>query len=196
MGRVKGVLTTADYLEIDEFNRLMDCLRKDGEFLWELYCRLSFCTAMRISDVLSLKWKDFLHKSEICETERKTGKVRKIKINDSVKGKLAELYYLLGRPDVEQFAILNPQTEMPYTSVHINRVLKGFKFKYRLSIGAFSSHTFRKTFGRYVYESQGRSAESLILLNTIFKHSNLEITKIYIGIRQNEIDNVFDSISF
>ena len=39
-----------------------------------------------------------------------------------------------------------------------------------------------------------RSAESLILLNQIFRHSNLETTRRYIGLAQEDIDKVFDSI--
>ncbi|MFR9496330.1 MAG: integrase, partial [Rikenellaceae bacterium] len=79
---------------------------------------------------------------------------------------------------------------------YINRLLKLFKIKYRLPIKAFSTHTFRKTFGRYVYDTNWRSAESLILLNSIFRHSSIDITKVYIGLRQAEIDGVFDSIRF
>lgn len=44
--RIKGQLTTADYLPIAEYNRLVRGLEKDGEYLWETYCWLSFCTGM------------------------------------------------------------------------------------------------------------------------------------------------------
>ena len=36
--------------------------------------------------------------------------------------------------------------------------------------------------------------EGLILLNQIFRHSNLETTRRYIGLAQEDIDKVFDSI--
>ena len=71
-----------------------------------------------------------------------------------------------------------------------------FKFKYRLSIDNFSTHTFRKTFGRYVYDTNEHSAESLLLLNKILNHSNIDVTKRYIGITKEEINQVFDSIQF
>lgn len=74
---------------------------------------------------------------------------------------------------------------------HINRVLKVFRDKYNLSIDAFSTHTFRKSFGRYVYESKGRSAEALTLLNSIFNHTSIEVTKAYIGLRDDEKDKLF-----
>jgi integrase len=196
MTRIKGQLTTADYLTIEDFNRLVDGLHKDKEYLWELYCRLSFCTALRASDVRSLKWKNILNTEDIGKLEQKTQKGRLIPISGSVRKKIQELYSLLGNPDKELPVICNPKTKKPYSIEHINRELKIFKVRYRIPIKAFSTHTFRKTFGRYVYENSGRTAESLILLNSIFRHSKIETTKIYIGIRKDEIDNVFNSIRF
>ncbi|MFR9546897.1 MAG: tyrosine-type recombinase/integrase, partial [Rikenellaceae bacterium] len=128
--------------------------------------------------------------------EKKTGKSRRITFNKSVSQKLTELYNLLGEPDVKGSLFLNPTTKKSYSLEHINRKLKVFKVKYRLSIKSFSTHTFRKTFGRYVYENSNRSAESLVLLNSIFRHSTIDVTKVYIGLRQAEIDTVFNSIKF
>lgn len=196
MTRIKGQLTTADYLPIEEFNKLTESLHNDRFFLWELYCRLSFCTALRASDVRDLRWKDFLNKDTLVRTEIKTGKTRKVTFHISVKEKLSELYDLLGKPDPDNYAILNPKTNNAYSLEYINRKLKTFRVKYRLPIKAFSSHTFRKTFGRYVYESNNKSAESLILLSTIFRHSSIETTKVYIGLRQEEINGVYNSIQF
>jgi integrase len=196
MTRIKGQLTTADYLPIGEFNRLVESLHNDRLFLWELFCRLSFCMALRASDIRSLKWKDFLNKEKLVRTEIKTGKTREIVFHPSVKKSLSELYGLLGSPDENGYAILNPRTGKAYSLEYINRKLKTFRVTYRLPIEAFSTHTFRKTFGRYIYEESGKSAESLILLSSIFKHSSIEITKIYIGIRQSEINRVFDTIRF
>jgi integrase len=196
MTRIKGQLTTADYLPIEDFNRLVEGLHNDGKYLWELYCRLSFCTAFRVSDVRSLKWSDILNKDDVMKIEQKTDKNRAIKLNLSVKKKITELYGLLGKPPLYYPVVCNSKTKEAYSREQINRLLKTFRVRYKLPIKAFSTHTFRKTFGRYVYESNGRSAESLILLNSIFKHAKIETTKVYIGIRQDEIDNVFNSIQF
>lgn len=196
MCREKGKLTTADYLPIEEFNRLVDSLHSDRLYMWELYARLSFCTALRASDVLSLTWEDILDKEFLDKQEQKTKKVRRIIFNPSVQHKIKELYTLQGEPDKKGSPFLNPKTKKAYSLEYINRQLKVFKLRYRLPIKAFSTHTFRKTFGRYVYESNGRSAESLILLNSIFRHTNIDVTKVYIGLRQAEIDKVFNSIKF
>ena len=194
MTRIRGQLTTADYLPMDTFRKLLDALEKDGEYLWATYCWLSFCTTFRASDVRTLRWKDVLGRNRLVKTEKKTRKSRIVKFSRYVQEKTRHLYGLQGIPDVENLIFMNPQTGNPYSLEYINRLLKVFRVRYRIPIHAFSTHTFRKTFGRYVYELMGRSAEGLILLNQIFRHSNLETTRRYIGLAQEDIDKVFDSI--
>lgn len=194
MTRIKGQLTTADYLPIDTFRQLLDGLEKDKEYLWETYCWLSFCTAFRASDVRMLRWLDVLNRRELVRIERKTKKNRLVKFNNEVQEKTRHLYESQGCPDVDGYIFQNPRTGSPYSLEHINRLLKVFRVRYKISIRAFSTHTFRKTFGRYVYELSGRTAEGLILLNQIFRHSSLETTRRYIGLAQEDIDKVFDSI--
>ena len=194
MTRIRGQLTTADYLPMDMFRKLLDALEKDGEYLWATYCWLSFCTTFRASDVRTLRWKDVLNRNRLVKTEKKTRKNRMVKFSRYVQEKTRHLYGLQGIPDVENLIFMNPQTGNPYSLEYINRLLKVFRVRYRIPIHAFSTHTFRKTFGRYVYEIMGRSAEALILLNQIFRHSNLETTRRYIGLAQEDIDKVFNSI--
>lgn len=192
----KNQLTTSDYLEYTEYERLLECLHNDGKLLWELYARISFCTACRASDVLRFKWKDILDQDDCTVTEKKTGKTRYIKFNETVKKRIHSLYELIGSPDKNDLIFKSTHTGESYTIQYINKLTKTFKQKYQIKIGNFSTHTFRKTFGRYVYETNNRSAESLILLNKIFKHSSIQITKAYIGITQDEINSIYDSIKF
>ncbi len=196
MSNIKGKLTTSDYLTFEEFNRLCKGLHEDKAYRWELYSRLSFCTALRASDVLSLRWSEVLDQKLLIKVEHKTGKSRQIEFSESVIDKIKLLYELLGSPDTNLLIFANAHTGEHYTIQYINRKLKRFQWQYRLSIKAFSTHTFRKTFGRYVYELMGRSGESLILLNSIFRHTSIDITKVYIGITKDEIGGVFKQIKF
>ena len=127
--------------------------------------------------------------------KKKTKKTRQIKLNESVSKKIAELYLLMGAPDKDEFIFKTSRSER-VTSQYINRVLKTLKERYDIPVNNFSTHTFRKTFGRYVYESNNRSAESLLLLNKIFKHDSILTTEVYIGITQDKINGVFESIQF
>ena len=138
MTRIKGQLTTADYLPIAEYNRLVRGLEKDGEYLWETYCWLSFCTACRASDVRTLRWKDILGKSTMTRIEQKTKKNRLIKFNRDVQEKNRFLYEMLGQPAPEQYIFLSPRTGKPYSLEYINRLLKVFKVRYRLPIRALA----------------------------------------------------------
>lgn len=192
----KHQLTTADHLPYNEFDKLLAGLRQDGNYFWEMYARLSFCTACRASDVLKFKWSDVLKKSCVI-TEQKTGKTRRISFNPSVQKKIQELYKLMGSPDKDSYVFsTNRSSGEPVSIQYVNRQLKKFKYRYKLPIDHFSSHTFRKTFGRYVYDKSNHSAESLLLLNKILNHSNIQVTKTYIGITQDEINSIYDSIAF
>lgn len=193
---LKNQLTKSDYLPYDEFLRLLDCLHDDKKYVLEMYARLAFCTACRSSDVLSFKWKDILNKVRITVVEKKTKKTRSIQFNRVVYNKISELYRLMGSPNLESYVFAVSKSGAPMSIQYLNRCWKDVKAKYHININNFSTHTFRKTFGRYVYEKKGRSAESLVLLNTIFRHSTIEITKTYIGIRQDEVDNIFEGIEF
>lgn len=190
----KGVLTTADYLPYEEYKAVLNRLHEDKNYFYELYFIVSFSTALRVSDVLSIRWGDILGKQCMIKVEKKTGKTRKIRFNDTVQNKVKELYKLMGEPSVDSFLFGNK--ERAITPQNINLNLKKIRNRYSLSITNFSTHTFRKTFGRYVYNSKGNTEGALLLLCSIFNHSNPSVTIRYIGIRQDEIDEVFDCIEF
>lgn len=193
---LKNQLTTSDHLEYSEYEKLLEKLHQDKNYFWELYARVSFCTACRAGDVLNLRWIDILDKDEATLVEQKTRKARRVTFNTSVKAKIHRLWELMGCPNKAEYIFQNPNSKEPVTIQYINQRLKLFKVKYQIKIGNFSTHTFRKTFGRYVYDTNNHSAESLILLNKILNHSSIQVTKTYIGITQEEIRSVYDSIRF
>lgn len=191
---LKNQLTKSDYLPYDELKKLLRNLHKEEKYIWELYVRISFCTALRISDVLSLTWADIINRTSLTKCEKKTGKVRKIPFSLSTQDRFDELYALLKRPNPNELIFKSKITGKPFTTQYVNRVLKNWKEEYNLKLGNFSSHTFRKTFGRYMYDKSENKSEALVLLNSILQHSSIEVTKIYIGLREDEIYSVFGSI--
>ena len=192
---LKYQLTASDPLEYDEFQRLLQRLHQDKKYRWELLAWLSFCTACRISDTLKFTWKEVLDKNLITIVESKTKKARMVEFSASARKKILELYNLLGKPDVENLIFKTARSKEQWTIQYINRELKKFKLKYGIKIDKFSTHTFRKTLGRYFYEKNNRSAESLLLLNMALKHSSLRVTTIYLGITKDEIQNIYRSIA-
>lgn len=193
----KGSLTTADYFNYDEFKRLIDCLVKDRQHIWAFYCLMSFCLGLRSSDVRKLKWEDVLNKRSVVVTEQKTGKTKGIPIGQNTAEHISKMYELEGEPKLGDYIFCTQRSKenTPVSIQYINRLAKKWKMKYKLNIGNFSTHTFRKTFGRYVYEKRNRSTDALIELNRIFRHANLQTTLIYIGITDDNIYSVFDSMA-
>ena len=191
----KGSITTADYLPYSEYKRLVETLSHEKEYWWACYCIVSFCTGLRFSDVSRLKWGDLVDQKKIIVTERKTGKTKAIPIGANALEHINQLYKALGSPSKNGFFMATDKSNgRPVSMQYVNRQLKMMKDKYDLEIENISTHTFRKTFGRYVYEKSGRSNDSLLYLNRIFRHHNIDTTMIYLGIRDEEISNIFESI--
>lgn len=192
----KGSVTTSDYLPYSDYQKLVQCLIDEKQYWWASYCILSFCTGLRFSDVQKLKWEDILDKRKIILTAKKTNKTHVIPIGDNASEYFASLYEKMENPPKDQCVLAGrlSETGKPVTIQYINRKLKKWVRQYDLDIENFSTHTFRKTFGRYVYDKGGRTTEALMYLNRIFKHGNLDTTMVYLGIRDDEISNIFRGI--
>jgi site-specific recombinase XerD len=54
-----------------------------------------------------------------------------------------------------------------------------------------STHNWRKTFVRKVWKSDGQSEASLLRLSSLFNHSSIAITRIYLSIIKEEVDNLY-----
>lgn len=192
---VKGTITTADYMDYEEFKRLVRCLVDDHKQLWAFYCLMSFCLGLRSSDVRKLRWGDVLNRRSVVVTEKNTQKTKGIPVGQKTMEDISKMYELQGHPNLSSYIFASERNkEKPVSIQYINRLMKKWKRKYDLHIEHFSTHSFRKTFGRYVYEKRNRSSEALLELNRIFRHANLQTTMIYIGITDDNIYKVFDSM--
>lgn len=191
----KGSITTADYLKYDDFKRLVESLDNDGQYLWSTYCMLSFCLGLRAGDVRKIKWGDVLNKKKYTVTEHKTSKTKNIPIGENISERITQMYEKMGFPLLGEYIFCSAKSKgKPISIQYINRIVKKWRNKYGLPIDNISTHTFRKTFGRYVYEKRGRSNEALIELMRIFRHDSLQTTMIYIGLTDDNIYGMFNSM--
>ena len=145
-------------------------------------------TALRISDLLHIKWKDVYNEekqdfySHIYLNEQKTKKNTIIVLNDSVKKAL-----LLYKEHLEYYNINGQKsTDKPISRIQAFRIIKdavdalGFEEH-------ISCHSLRKTFG---YQAWREGTEPALLM-TIFNHSSYAITKRYLCIDQDDKDKLF-----
>lgn len=193
---LKYSTTTADYLEWNSMIHLVRQLSNDGNHTYSLLIALGSFWGLRISDLRTLQWSDILNKDEIAVVEQKTGKRRTITISVQLQRHIADCYKAMGQP-IETAPCFRSQMGTTLTIQRINSVLKELKVKYKLHIANFSTHSMRKTFGRQIVSMAGENSEmALIKLSEIFGHSSTAITRRYLGLRQQEISEVYNALSF
>lgn len=193
---LKYSTTTADYLVWSDAMNLIRKLAKDENYKMSLLIALGCFTGLRISDILALRWEQILSTEEFTIIEKKTGKKRVLRLNSQLQQHIQECYeHIL--PIGLKAPILVSQKGTVFTIQRINVILKEIKRKYRLKVKNFSCHSLRKTFGRQVYNMNSENSElALVKLMELFNHSSLAITKRYLGLRQEEILETYDCLTF
>ena len=187
---------TSDYMEWNTMLSLVRKLYKDGNYRMSLLIGCGAFFGLRISDLLSLSWDMLLYEDQFTIREKKTGKRRVVRINNDFQRHINNCYRALKVEDDTEKCFLS-QKKSVYSIQRVNAILKEIKRNYNLKIQNFSTHTMRKTFGRKVFESAGENANlALVKLSELFNHSNVSITKIYLGIRQDELLETYDLLEF
>ena len=193
---LKYSTTTADYLVWSDAMNLIRKLAKDENYKMSLLIALGCFTGLRISDILALRWEQILSTEEFSIIEKKTGKKRVLRLNSQLQQHIQECYEHI-QPIGLKAPILVSQKGTVFTIQRINVILKEIKRKYRLKVKNFSCHSLRKTFGRQVYNMNSENSElALVKLMELFNHSSLAITKRYLGLRQEEILQTYDCLTF
>ena len=188
--------TTADYLVWSDAMNLIRKLAKDENYKMSLLVALGCFTGLRISDILTLRWNQILGVDEFTIIEKKTGKQRTLRLNPQLQKHIQECYEHI-KPIGVKAPILVSQKGTTFTIQTINRKLKDIKKQYKVKIKNFSCHSLRKTFGRQVYNMNSDNSElALVKLMELFNHSSVAITKRYFGLRQEEILETYDVLSF
>ncbi len=139
---------------------------------------------MRGGDIVPLRVKDVKNKSHIYLREQKTRKLQYFPINPQLRQELD--IYIKGKKQ-DDFLFPSRQKNSKGVKSHITRV-QAYRFikavAVDLGIEDFGLHSFRKSFGYFFY----KQTKDIAQLMQIFNHSSQNITKRYIGITQEEID--------
>ena len=193
---LKNSYTTSDYLHWDSATTLVRKLYRDRNYRISLLIGCGIFFGLRISDLLRLNWNMLLNKEgKFVMIEKKTGKRREVKINREFQKHIRDCYHALHIENMNEPCFLSTKGK-PYSVQWINLVFKELKDLYNLKIDHFSTHSLRKTFGRKVFESSDNAELALVKLMELFNHSSVSITKRYLGLKQEEILQTYDCLSF
>ena len=146
-------------------------------------------SGLRISDLLKLIVSDVIDgnkvKDRIRLREKKTNKFKDFPLSDNAKSAIKEY--------------LKTRSYNPNEPLFLSRKNKGFLLRqqaYKIindvakSIGIkekIGTHTLRKTFGYHAYNN----GYDIAIIQKLFNHSTPAITLRYIGITQDEMDDVY-----
>ena len=176
-------MTGSDYIDYEKAMYIGQKLLKSSnqsQRIKGLYIIVSVNLGLRIGDLLKLKWQD-LTGERLNITEEKTGKKVDRTLNQHIKDAIA--LYGPGQPN--DFIFVS-QKGTVFSRQAINRFLQ--------DQWGISSHGLRKSFGRHAYNTYGKNEDILIRLSEVFNHSSPKVTKTYLGIRQKELDDIFDGL--
>ena len=158
------------------------------------YCLfvLGINSGLRISDLLKLRISDVSEKGKIKDRirlrEKKTNKFKDFPLSNSTKSALKE--YLKTREYNENEPLFISRKNKGFLLRQqaykiINDVAKSVGIKEKIG-----THTLRKTFGYHAYNN----GYDITLIQKLFNHSSPSVTLRYIGITQDELDDVYLSL--
>lgn len=188
--------TTSDFLEWDSMLNLVRKLYNDRNYKISLLVACGCFFGLRISDLLALTWEQLLQSDTLEVIEKKTGKKRVIRINSQLQKHIQDCYDKIKPSNINNNCFTSQKNSI-YSIQRVNVILKEIKEQYNIKINNFSSHSFRKTFGRGVYNNAGDNSEmALVKLSELFNHSDIKTTRKYLGLRQEELLETYELLRF
>lgn len=184
--------------DLKKLFKMKKLMKKEGKLKELVLFEIGIKTGLRISDILKLTWNDVYSefgenptfRQSIVITEKKTGKSKQFRLSDSVKESVNQLIGL-DNPQKTTFIFISDSNSVTasksaWTRQYVWQFLNdyGYRSGIKEKIG---THTLRKTFGYHAY----KNGVDLSLLMRIFNHSSQAVTLRYIGITQDQIDDVY-----
>lgn len=139
---------------------------------------------LRISDLLKLTVEEVYAKERIHIREQKTGKSKSFPLSDACKQAIQD--YIIATGTTQGYLFASRKGRKPISRVQAYRILSLAAMKVGIA-DAIGTHTLRKTFGYHVYQS----GVDITRIQKLLNHSAPGITLAYIGITQEELDNVY-----
>lgn len=151
-------------------------------------------TGLRISDILPIKVKDIFNsdgefRDYLVIKEKKTKKEKKIKLNDALRKAIKD--YVEQQKLSPDSYLFHSRKGSYFGRVQAYRVLK--EAANACGIENFGTHSLRKTWGYWTYKM---SKYNIGLIMDTFNHSNQSITLRYIGVSQDQKDDLYSLVQF
>lgn len=191
---------------INVFNIRIENAKNDNQR--QIACRnkmlflIGINLSLRISDLVTLKW-NFFFKDDATfrdfykvqpKKTRKTGKFVTLYFNEAVRKAIEEY--------IEQYPIEDMNGHVFKSREGNGAVLERSVWKIIVDAASeagvehnVGTHSLRKTFGYHVWHNADDKEKALVMLMVIFNHASIATTKKYIGIMNEEMEDVFNGLN-
>ena len=160
---------------------------------------------IRASDLRTLRWSFFYEKNEDGTLEfkpfytlqpmkqRKQKKFVKLFFNQTVKTAINNYTMEYPIENLDDYLFFSRKGNEPITVQSLWDIIKATASEagIKQNIG---SHSLRKSFGYHIWHKAEDKNKALVILQQIFNHSSTQTTAKYIGILDEEIEDMFNSI--
>ncbi len=184
---------TSDYIQWDLCAKIEQSLLEAKQYRIYLYLSMGKKFGLRAKDMLSLRWEDVIGKEQLVIKESKTGKVRTIPIAKDTQKSIKLVFDQL-KPELDEFIFRSWSKSGVMSSQYISKQLRYYSASIVGWDKHISTHSTRKTLGRRVLDTNKNKEYALLMLNDIFNHSSLSVTKRYLGIRDEEKMKIYQSL--
>lgn len=155
---------------------------------------IGISSALRISDILNLRVKDVWDgrkcNNQISIREGKTNKIKRFSMSKNLEKAVNEYMGSYDYTMNDYLMMSRKGDNKPITRQQAHLILKNAASMVGIK-EAISTHSLRKTFAYHAW----KSGVDLALLQDLLNHSSAAYTRRYIGIRQEDRDEIYQSLN-
>jgi integrase len=177
---------------IEDISKVSDLLQKHYSLQLSQLWNFGINVALRISDLLDIKFTDITKVDGAYRLRIKEGKTKKL-ADIKLNSKAVEYYQTIKAANPDNIYLFQSMSSRAVTAVrplgrsYVSRAFKDVGDILGLTIG---THSLRKTRGYHLYNKSKDISKVMKLL----RHTSEAATLRYIGITQQDVDNDFDDL--
>lgn len=190
--------TVAPIKSLADIGKIKRHLLKTQQYRNYLLFVMGINVGLRISDLLSLRISDVWQNGKCVEAivirEQKTKKYRTIALNGATEEAIERYLGSLKTFNEDDWLFKSRKYGTPLTKQSAHRIINQIMADCGI-VGHWGTHTLRKTFAYQLYMANAEQPMILEYLMKLLNHSSQQITLAYMGIEQQQLNNLVENLN-